>query len=193
MRARSGQIRWVGGALWALASCDDPAPEAVDSARFDVRDSVVEPRPDVPVTDASIDADVRADDAQPFDATADRAASDAPGSDATAMCAQIADEYAAAVVAAQTCLVGSACREQVCESLCCACRVYVNPMSDAYGHIAALAAQWQAARCTGTLECPRIPCGAATGAVCSGEGRCVTLRGITSDGGAFDTGADDAR
>lgn len=182
--------RWIRrAASLAAAVCAVACSDAVvmeDAARFDARDATIT-APDGPAAnDAAGDlaplVDITLyDAARPSDATS----FDAPvvARDVTDPCQSLAETYAVAVRGAQSCAGDAACGALVCETLCCACRVFVDPRSADYARIAALRAMWEASPCSATARCESVPCEEPTGAVCSTEGRCVTLRRTARDAG----------
>lgn len=168
-------------ALALAAGCDLSAPAPYDGGRFDVREATVAPRDDAALDDlATVDAslvDVTvADVVAAADVSRDAGAVDAP-----ARCVTVANDHAAAVREAQRCLRDEDCDALVCETLCCACEVYVSRRNREVELALALVTQAADAGCTGLLPCPRVPCARPTRAVCSSEGRCVTLREDPSD------------
>ncbi len=168
----------------ALAGCADDSVAVPDATRFDPRDAVVDPRPDVTL-DSGAAADGGQVDVIPFDATSDAGGSDGAGPDGALTpdsCASVAERYAATVREAEACTAGSACTTLVCETLCCACQVYVNPGTPAAHRLADLRSRWAAMACAHSVDCPGISCDRPVSAACSSEGRCVTLR-APGDGG----------
>jgi len=165
----------------------------VDSGpRFDARDAVIEPRDVLGPRDVPADLPTFVDVAVPTDTGApavdaggrvDAAAFDAPVAQDGGACATLAESYANAVRSAQQCTEGAACSTLACETLCCACEVYVNPAVEAFALLDRLRRMAQTLGCTELLPCPGKPCAMASRAVCSGEGRCVTLRSSEGDGG----------
>lgn len=178
----------VVAASWLLAAgCDLSDPVAFDAGRFDVREATVAPRPDATVDDLSA-ADAALIDVTIADVAAatDVAARDGAAADVPAQCVYVANEHATAVREAQRCLRDEDCDALTCETLCCACEVYVNGRSPQLAAVNALRARAAEEGCTRLLPCPRTPCGPASSAVCSSEGRCVTLREGPRDAGAPD-------
>ncbi len=118
----------------------------------------------------------------------DNGASDVVGADAVSSvdapgCVEAAESYAAAVRAAQQCGPEADCSGRVCETLCCTCEVFIDPRAATAGRIVGLRDRWRSLGCAAIVRCPAIPCGDPMGAVCSTDGRCVTLR-RDSDAGA---------
>lgn len=184
-------LRSLPGALafaLALGGCGVDAVPTPDVPRFDARDAIIDPRPDAPAWDAGADAPAPVD-VIPFDAVPpgdvgrDAPAFDAPRPDAPPMCEVLAEAYASAVRACQTCAREGECATLVCETQCCACQVYVNHMSPRYAELLVLRARWVSEGCAATVLCPRPACARPTGAACSPERRCVTLRASTGDAG----------
>ena len=176
----------------ATAHCSDPPPAPVDAAvRFDARDAVVDPRDVGESRDVPADRPAFVDVAAPFDTGAPGtdagAAGDAASADLGAdldagQCGALAEAYAEAVRDAQRCVGDGGCATLACETLCCTCEVYVDPAATALATLSRLRGMAQALGCVALLPCPGQPCGAPAGAVCSSEGRCVTLR-QREDGG----------
>ncbi|MEZ4411287.1 MAG: hypothetical protein R3A52_33115 [Polyangiales bacterium] len=171
-----------------LAGCTDGDVVTDASTRFDAREVSIEPRDastdDADSGDAPAGIDVTLVDVGQL-ADAGGAADSAPRADVDPYCRQSAEGYALAVREAQSCMSDADCQTPVCETLCCTCRVRVNADAAAFARVATERERWRAYGCDGTLECPAIPCEVDTGAVCSAEGRCVTLRGAAGDAGAF--------
>lgn len=175
----------------ALAGCgSEPAVE--DVPRFDPRDAVVEEVLDAAGSDipgrfdvlpsvdviAVGDLGVRADAGAPADA-------DGP-------CQAVSEDYAAAVRAAQSCRVDGECGARVCETLCCACEVFVNAAGPEFARLELLRERWATLGCATMGRCVGgATCGAVVGVSCSTEGRCVTARERANDAGASDAGAAD--
>ncbi|MEZ4390150.1 MAG: hypothetical protein R3A48_03560 [Polyangiales bacterium] len=168
-----------------LAGCADGGATAQDAGRFDVREAAIAPldAPKPPRDVAAPSVDVRGADAP---ARADVGALDAQGTTPPQSCIDVANEHAAAVREAQRCLIDADCDARVCETLCCACEVYVRGASGEAALARAIAARADAVACVSTLQCPRVPCERPSRAVCSSAGRCVTLRGAADDAGVFD-------
>ncbi len=188
----------------AAAGCSSESL-VVPDARFVSRDAVVDPRDatdapeelaadvtptvDVTVFDGSLDASAPAD-ARDASATGDAAADlsvvdavlplDAPATP----CTDLAERYAMAVRAAQTCGTSSECGARVCETLCCACQVFVSAQGDRVRLLDDLRSSAERLGCSAMLRCPPSPCPAALSGACSSDGRCVTLREAPSDAGA---------
>lgn len=186
--------------LLAAAGCGDGGGASPDAGRFEMRDAVIDPRPDsalnpdassdasptvdVVVYDVASDAPLPPGDVSPaFDAASPDAAIDLPLPEdvAPTPCSMLAEAYAAAVRAAQTCATSIDCGAAVCETLCCNCEVFVAP--DRARLLSDLRAGADRLSCATTLRCPATRCPAARMAVCSSEGRCVTLRDPTPDAG----------
>lgn len=165
--------------LVALPACGSQSVSADASQRFDVREASVESR-DVALTEAGFDAPT-AVDVTLADVGAGRDRQ--PPGDGAARCTEPAEDYATAVREAQACVTDDDCQMSVCETLCCTCRVRVNPATSAYALIATASERWESRGCAATVECPSSHCAVDTDAVCSTEGRCVTLRGTSGDGG----------
>ena len=176
----------------ALAGCGSERREE-DVPRFDARDAIVEDISDATVTDiagrfdvvpsvdviAFVDAVVRSD----LGASADV---DGP-------CQAVSEDYAAAVRAAQSCRVDRECGARVCETLCCACEVFVNATAPEFARLDLLRERWTMLGCATMGRCVGVgTCGAAVAVSCSTEGRCVTVRERPGDGGASDAAAVDA-
>lgn len=175
----------------ALAGCgSDPAPE--DVPRFDARDAVVEETLDATVTDVSTRFDVIPSiDVTPLGDVASTADAAAPG-DLGGPCQAVSEDYAAAVRYAQTCSVEGECATPVCETLCCACEVFINAATPEYERLRLLRERWQTLGCGTMARCAGGGgggCGAAVAASCSAEGRCVTVRDRLNDGGLDDAWA----
>ncbi|MBL8602701.1 MAG: hypothetical protein JNK72_12335 [Myxococcales bacterium] len=179
------------GAVLALGvmGCSDVPAVALDATRFDARDAVIEPR-DVSGADLGVDAGARVDvtlaELPTFDAAMGE---EAGGLDVGAaldagQCGALAEAYADTVREAQRCNTDSQCAAMVCETQCCACQVFVDPNNERYGDVARIRAEWSALGCAAAVRCPGIPCEPAVGAVCSSEGRCVTVRSANRDAGA---------
>lgn len=172
-----------------LAGCgSDPAPE--DVPRFDARDAVVEETHDVPVTDVSTRFDVIPSiDVTPLSDISTSADAAAPG-DLGGPCQAVSEDYAAAVRYAQTCSVEGECATRVCETLCCACEVFINAGTAEYERLRLLRERWQTLGCGTMARCAGGGggggCGAAVAASCSAEGRCVTVRDRLDAGGLDD-------
>ncbi len=174
-----------GGALCALvAGCAGETIAPSDAGRFEVREATVAPLDavDVLVDDLGTTVDVRVADVS---ASRDAAVFDGAASDAPAVCVDLANQHAAAVREAQRCLTDQDCDTAVCETLCCACQVFVHGTETTA--VRALLARGEAEACPSRLDCPRVPCARPTRGLCSSEGRCVTLREAPgTDGGALD-------
>lgn len=99
-------------------------------------------------------------------------------------CVALANDHATAVREAQRCLRDEDCNALLCETLCCSCEVFVSGQSPEVAAARALQARAMTEGCTALLPCPRTPCEPASRAVCSSEGRCVTLREGPRDAGA---------
>lgn len=173
-------------AALALAGCGDaPVPE--DVPRYDARDAVVEEPRDAAASDVpgrfdvvpSIDVTPLADAAPASDAGA-------PG-EAGGPCEAVSEDYASAVRAAQACGADRDCATRVCETLCCACEVFVNADAAEYARLVLLRERWSTLGCATMERCAGSGgCGRAVAASCSAEGRCVTVRDGRQDGGAAD-------
>ena len=175
--------------LLALPACIEEAPRPVeDAGRFEKRDGAL-PSPDAfawgDAADAAVDAvplvDIARRDTSGYDlgASTDTSAVDAsaPPGDVLTPCEMLAEEYAAAVCGAQTCTGAAACAASVCETPCCVCRVYANPMTEPYRRLMGVQDRWTAYRCAQSITCPTMQCNPPRTSDCSSEGRCVTLRG----------------
>lgn len=171
-------------ALLAACALEDPAP--YDAGRFDVREVTVAPRPDATLDDLAGAADATLVDVTVADLPPlrDVPARDGAAPDVPASCVSLANEHASAVRAAQDCLRDEDCDALLCETLCCACEVFVSGRSPQVATARMLQARADAEGCTAMLPCARTPCGPASRAVCSSEGRCVTLREGPGDAGA---------
>lgn len=173
----------------ALAGCgSDPAPE--DVPRFDARDAVVEETLDAAVADVSTRFDVIPSiDVTPLGDIVSAADAAAPG-DLGGPCQAVSEDYAAAVRYAQACSVEGECATRVCETLCCACEVFINAGTAEYERLRLLRERWQTLGCGTMARCAGGGggggCGAAVAASCSAEGRCVTVRERLGDGGLDD-------
>ncbi len=185
---------WFAFVVLGIGHCSDPPAVPVDaSMRFDARDAVIEPRDVVSPRDVPDDLPTFVDAVMPLDVGAppsDTGApvADAPSFDAAApadggRCTELAEAYADAVRGAQRCMGETQCSTLACETLCCACEVYVDPMAEGFGALDRLRRMAQGMGCREVLPCPGQACPAASGAVCSGDGRCVTLRVSGGDGG----------
>ncbi len=178
----------------ALAGCgSDPLGE--DVPRFDARDAIVEDITDATVTDVPGRFDVVPSvDVIAFGDAAARADLGAPA-DADGPCQAVSEDYAASVRAVQSCRVDGECGARVCETLCCACEVFVNATAPEFARLELLRERWSMLGCATMGRCVGVgTCGAAVAVSCSTEGRCVTVRerpwdGGTSDATAPDTGA----
>lgn len=178
-------LRPLFAALALTLGCSDDAPTTPD-ARYEERDAVVDPRDvtvsnDVPL-DRAPTVDVVVFDSAP-DASADVARDASAGGDLarpldapSPPCAELAEQYAAAVRTAATCGSSSECDVRVCETLCCACEVFVAASEVYLLALASLRTRADALGCAAMLPCPATRCPAATSGQCSSEGRCVTLR-----------------
>lgn len=166
-----------------VLGCEVASPAPFDGGRFDVREATTDPR-DATVVEVSGPGDgalvdVTLGDVRPiFDAVRDGAFGDLP-----VRCLQVANEHAVAVREAQRCLRDEDCDARICETLCCACEVFVNRRTREADLALVLVTQAADAGCTALLPCPRVPCPRASRAVCSSEGRCVTLREPSGDAG----------
>lgn len=168
-----------------LGACSDGAAPAQDAGRFDVREAAVAPMDarDPAQDIAAPSVDVRGADSS---LRPDGGALDVQGTAPPPACVDVANEHAEAVREAQRCLIDGDCDALVCETLCCACEVFVRGASSEAAAARAIAARADAMACVASLQCPRLPCERARRAVCSSAGRCVTLRGAADDGGVFD-------
>jgi hypothetical protein len=189
-------VRWRAtlAAAAVLAGCGD-APAAEDVPRYDARDAVVEETPDAAASDVpgrfdvipSIDVIALGDTA---------AASDAGAADDASACQAVSEDYAAAVRDAQSCRVDGECDAPVCETLCCACQVFVSTTAAGFARLDLLRERWATLGCATMGRCAGGggACGAAVSVSCSAEGRCVTVR-ERGDGGGSDAAeaADAAR
>jgi len=175
--------------VFALAGCgSDPAPE--DVPRFDARDAVVEETLDSTVADVSARFDVIPSiDVTPLGDVVSAVDAAAPG-DLGGPCQAVSEDYAAAVRYAQSCSVEGECATRVCETLCCACEVFINAGTAEYERLRLLRERWQTLGCGTMARCAGGGggggCGAAVAASCSAEGRCVTVRDQLGDGGLYD-------
>lgn len=179
-----GVVRRWGVLAVLAAGCTGESLAPSDAGRFEVREATVAPldAPDVVVEDLGATVDVRVADVS---ASRDAAVLDGAASDAPAVCVDLANQHAAAVREAQRCLTDQDCDTAVCETLCCACQVFVHSAETAAAR--ALLARGEAEACPSRLSCPRVPCARATRGLCSSEGRCVTLREAPgSDAGTLD-------
>jgi hypothetical protein len=175
----------------ALAGCgDDPVPE--DAPRYDARDAVVEETLDAPASDIAGRFDiVPSVDVTPIADAGAAADLGAAPEDASA-CQAVSEDYAAAVRGAQVCRVDQECGARVCETLCCACEVFVNMGAGEFARLQLLRERWVMLDCATMGRCAGGGgCGAAVAASCSAEGRCVTVRERPTDGGATDGAAAD--
>jgi hypothetical protein len=198
----------LGSLILLLTACTTPALVQPD-ARFETRDAIVDP-PDsmvldvsMPSRDASVDVTLYdtieiVDTGKPV--TIDMPTMDAAVSrDATTMldrvavvdlqipedvppsrCAALAEQYALTVREAARCSDSAECSASVCETLCCTCQVFVT-----MGMIRALnevRVRAESLGCLTTLRCLGPRCPPPMVGVCSGSGRCVTLR-PSPDGG----------
>lgn len=175
-----------------LTACSGDSPESPD-VRFEVRDAVIDPR-DQGVDDVAIDAPdaVSPVDVTVFDVVAiDGAAPDAPAADApldasldlpllvdapVTPCTELAERYASAVRLASTCAAAPECGSLVCETLCCACEVFVAASADQLRILETLRASAERLGCNGMLPCPTTRCLPPQVGQCSSDGRCVTIR-----------------
>jgi hypothetical protein len=176
----------------ALAGCgDDPAPE--DVPRFDARDAVVEETLDAPLSEVSGRFDVVPSiDVTPLGDLGTASDAGAPA-DVSLACQAVSEDYAAAVRDAQACRVDGECGARVCETLCCACEVFVDRGAEAFARLELLRERWAAMGCATMGRCVGGGgCGAAVAASCSAEGRCVTVRDPALDGGVGDGAVDAA-
>lgn len=168
-----------------LGACSDGASTAQDAGRFDVREAAIAP---TDARDPSRDlvapsVDVRGADGA---TSSDVGTFDAQGTVPPQACVDVANEHAEAVREAQRCLIDADCDALVCETLCCACEVFVRGASSEAALARTIAARADARACVASLQCPRLPCERPSRAVCSSAGRCVTLRGADVDAGVFD-------
>jgi hypothetical protein len=199
----------LGSLILLLAACATPALVQPD-ARFETRDAIVDP-PDstttdvpVPSRDASVDVTLYdtieiVDTGKPItidmpfsmdaavsrdvQASLDRVVvvdlqipEDVPPSP----CADLAEQYALTVREAARCSDSTECSASVCETLCCTCQVFVT-----MGTIRALndvRVRAESLGCLTSLRCLAPRCPPPMVGVCSGSGRCVTLR-PSPDGG----------
>lgn len=185
---------WFALTVLGVGACSDPPAAPVDaSMRFDARDAVIEPRDVVSPRDVAYDLPTFVDAVMLVDLGAPPSDTGAPVTDAPRLdagaaadggqCTELAEAYAQAVRSAQRCMGETQCSTLACETLCCACEVYVDPMAEGFGALDRLRRMAQTQGCAEVLPCPGQACPAAAGAVCSGDGRCVTLRGSGGDGG----------
>lgn len=182
MRVRPFVVVALGA---ALAGCGDEAVTE-DVPRYDVRDAVVEETLDATVADVSSRFDVFPSiDVTPLGDAGSSLDVAAPG-DAGAACQAVSEDYAAAVREAQSCRVDDECAARVCETLCCACEVFVNPTVAQAARLQLLRERWGTMGCATMGRCAGGGCGAALAASCSAEGRCVTVRDRLTDAGASD-------
>ncbi len=176
-----------------LTACSGDSPQSPD-VRFDVRDAVIDPRDqgagDVAqdVSDAASPVDVTVFDAVAIDGPAqDAPAADVPRPDASldlplltdtpvTPCSELAEQYAAAVRIASTCAAAAECGARVCETLCCACEVFVAAPPEQLRALEALRANADRMGCSGMLPCPTTRCLPPRSGQCSSDGRCVTIR-----------------
>ena len=176
------KVRPIVVAALALAGCGDDAVSE-DVPRFDARDAVIEEVRDATTADAWARLDVIPSiDVIPFGDAPSAPDLGASGDAATA-CQAVSEDYAAAVRDAQACSVDGDCAARVCETLCCACEVFVNLGTSEYARLQLLRERWQALGCATMGRCAGGGgCGAAAAASCSAEGRCVTERRQRLDG-----------
>lgn len=181
----------------------DPRDGGLDAAAPDADD--VQPTVDVvifdaPATDspAPTDAVFPVDAAPPADAAADigpppdsSTRPDAPSPDLIepadaplSPCADLAERYAAAVREGQSCAAAAGCEARVCETLCCACEVFITGSPERMRQLDDLRGRAAALDCLPTLRCPTTRCPPARSGACSADGRCVTLRDSLVDAGA---------
>ncbi len=175
----------------ALAGCGGDLL-AEDVPRFDARDAIVEDVSDATVTDIpgrfdvvpSVDVIPLADVSQRSDSGA--------SADGDGPCQAVSEDYAAAVRAVQSCRVDGECGARVCETLCCACEVFVNATAPEFARLVLLRERWGMLGCATMGRCVGVgTCGAAVAVSCSTEGRCVTVRERPTDGGVSDAAAYD--
>lgn len=176
----------VGLFCLALATvrCTGPSTAPADaSVRYDARDAVFDPRDLGETRDVPLDRPSLVDVIAPLDAgtpagdgSVDVARADLGADPDVGQCVVLAEAYAEAVREAQRCAGDAGCATLACETLCCTCEVYVDAMTGAFSALGRLRGMAQVLGCTALLPCPGRPCAAPTGAVCSSEGRCVTLR-----------------
>jgi hypothetical protein len=184
---------WCTG-LALLGGCAGTPPAPADAALFDARDAIVDPRdaieeargdaPDVePVVDVQV-FDLLSPDAPAADAAArdtaarDTAASDGgPSGDAPpSPCADLAERYAATVREGQACAGSNGCEVRVCETLCCACDVFISGSPERMRALDDLRDRATSLGCGEMMACPTVRCPPARRGTCSADGRCVTLR-----------------
>lgn len=175
----------------ALAGCGSSLV-AEDVPRFDPRDAIVEEVFDAAAADLPGRFDVVPSvDVIPAGDLGVRSDAGAPG-DVDGPCQAVSEDYAAAVREAQSCRVDRECGARVCETLCCACEVFVNAAGPEFARLELLRERWAMLGCATMGRCVGgVTCGAAVGVSCSTEGRCVTARERLSDAGASDAGAAD--
>lgn len=169
----------------AYAGCGAPLV-AEDVPRFDARDAIVEEAGDAAVTDVPGRFDVVPSvDVIPAGDIGLR--SDAGAVVDGGACQAVSEDYAAAVREAQSCRVDGECGARVCETLCCACEVYVNASAPEYARLELLRERWGMLGCATMGRCAGTGgCGMPVGVSCSTEGRCVTVRERVGDAGASD-------
>jgi hypothetical protein len=178
-----------------VMGCSGDSPQVPD-VRFEVRDAVIDPRdqltPDASpdVADVTTSVDITVFDAPTFDAL-DASAPDVSISDAfldvaldrplltdtpPTLCTELAEQYAAAVREASVCGSAAECGRRVCETLCCACEVFVSATVDQMRALDDLRLRAERMGCNGMFSCPSMRCPPPLSGQCSTDGRCVTLR-----------------
>lgn len=179
----SARLRCAWAAALLCVACSGGGGATQDAGRFDVREASLAP---VDVVGINVDIVAPSVDVRGADASVSPDGPSSDGSEPPAACVAVANEHAEAVRDAQRCLRDSDCDTLLCETLCCACEVYVNGAAAEAGAAREIAARADARGCVTSLRCPRVPCDAATRALCSSAGRCVTLRGAALDAGVLD-------
>lgn len=207
-------LRFCLAALVVAVGCTGAPIVSMEAGFYDAREVIVDPRDgvtdvpsdggtgdvlptvDVVVFDAStLDADGALPDASsPPDAPApsDRPwPTDFPAPDlpppkdvSSSPCAELAERYAAVVREGQACVGPQGCTTLVCETLCCACEVFVSPTPERMRQIDELRVRAATLGCTSMLRCPTTRCPPARSGACSADGRCITLRESLPDAGA---------
>ncbi len=172
---------WVCVLVLPWACNSDPVV-APDATRYEVRDAVVDPRPDTGLDVFLSNDGTPQVDVIPFDAPNIADASINASDDVPVTCQDIADRYVENVRAAQACTAATDCTTVVCETPCCTCQVYLRAGNPAYARLDDLRTRWTAMDCATVLGCPATPCQLPEAAACSSLGRCVTVRAV-GDGG----------
>jgi hypothetical protein len=121
----------------------------------------------------------------PFDASQphnEAGTRDASADSASSLCGALDEAFALAVHNAQTCNSDGDCSLLVCETLCCNCRVYVNPSAPSSGALMSLTSHWNGLGCESVGVCTPMTCDPPVGAQCSSSHRCVTIRQVGGGG-----------